>query len=341
MKRRGFTLIELLVVIAIIAILIALLLPAVQQAREAARRTQCKNNLKQMGLALHNYHDTYLMFPPGALASSVGGWGASWYMRILPYIDQAPVYTQLTFSGAHYGWAWNDATNSPSGVQNGLVLSQTSMAFAICPSSPLKPKRDSGGFIIPDAQYMGIMGATNGFGFTNPPSRIGTMAASCCDAQAQAGIITAGGLLLNHYPKAIHDASDGTSNTMLVGEASNWGRDAAGNPYQWNVIHGIIMGTPQLYGVEDCPGACFDRVFNLTTVRYPPNSPAYYDGTAANPWPGISDNYGINNPLSSPHTGGIHGLLADGTVRFFSNNINMLTLNRICTRDDNGAIGDF
>ena len=77
MRRRGFTLIELLVVIAIIAVLIALLLPAVQQAREAARRTQCKNNLKQMGLALHNYHDTYNGFPPGNVASSVGGWGAA------------------------------------------------------------------------------------------------------------------------------------------------------------------------------------------------------------------------------------------------------------------------
>ena len=84
MRRRGFTLIELLVVIAIIAVLIALLLPAVQQAREAARRTQCKNNLKQMGLAMHNYHDTFMGFPNGNIASSAGGWGMSWYMRILP-----------------------------------------------------------------------------------------------------------------------------------------------------------------------------------------------------------------------------------------------------------------
>src|SRR5450432_1678919 len=97
-KLSGFTLIELLVVIAIIAVLIALLLPAVQQAREAARRTQCKNNLKQMGLGLHNYHDTYNMFPPGALTA--GGdnlWGMSWYIRILPNIDQSVVFNQLTF----------------------------------------------------------------------------------------------------------------------------------------------------------------------------------------------------------------------------------------------------
>src|SRR5262245_17149207 len=106
-KRRGFTLIELLVVIAIIAVLIALLLPAVQQAREAARRTQCKNNLKQIGLAMHNYHDVYNTFPPGAVArfpvSNDGGGSStstepglwSWGFSILPYIDQSTTYNAL------------------------------------------------------------------------------------------------------------------------------------------------------------------------------------------------------------------------------------------------------
>src|SRR5581483_8700238 len=99
--KKGFTLIELLVVIAIIAILIALLLPAVQQAREAARRTQCKNNLKQLGLALHNYHDNFNTFPPGgvngtAATSNYQGWG--WSIMLLPQIDQAPLYNQINFS---------------------------------------------------------------------------------------------------------------------------------------------------------------------------------------------------------------------------------------------------
>ena len=95
---RGFTLIELLVVIAIIAILIALLLPAVQQAREAARRTQCRNNLKQMGIALHNYHDNFNIFPPGGLQASTDGGGASFLAMLLPFMDQGPAYNRMDFN---------------------------------------------------------------------------------------------------------------------------------------------------------------------------------------------------------------------------------------------------
>src|SRR5688572_16336833 len=101
-RKRGFTLIELLVVIAIIAILIALLLPAVQQAREAARRTQCKNHLKQFGLAIHNYHDTHRAFPRLTSGSQGTGFGTEWrgfsaHVMLLPYIDQAPLYNQIDF----------------------------------------------------------------------------------------------------------------------------------------------------------------------------------------------------------------------------------------------------
>jgi prepilin-type N-terminal cleavage/methylation domain-containing protein len=159
-KRRGFTLIELLVVIAIIAVLIALLLPAVQQAREAARRTQCKNNLKQFGLALHNYHDAFNMFPPahiydgfadtnvrsatngggndcqagGALASNGTYVRAPWTVQVLPYIDQAPLYNQ--FNMAMPFFCRFDHQNPPGSPNYPLQLRDSPPPYR-CPSSPV------------------------------------------------------------------------------------------------------------------------------------------------------------------------------------------------------------
>jgi prepilin-type N-terminal cleavage/methylation domain-containing protein len=110
LRRRGFTLIELLVVIAIIAVLIALLLPAVQQAREAARRSQCKNNMKQLGLAMHNYHDTLTVFPMGVLTDD----RPNWRVFLLPYLDQAPLYNTLQINAGGF------FAHSPAGPPLGL-----------------------------------------------------------------------------------------------------------------------------------------------------------------------------------------------------------------------------
>ena len=155
LRKRGFTLIELLVVIAIIAVLIALLLPAVQQAREAARRTQCKNNMKQFGLGLHNYHDVHNRFPlpavfnfgPG-VGSGVGGMETSnvWSLSILPFLDQAPVYNIYNFNLSAY---------EPSNA----AAVQAKLAAYICPSTPRSgkgitytlPKAAAGGLLTADA----------------------------------------------------------------------------------------------------------------------------------------------------------------------------------------------
>lgn len=187
-RRNGFTLIELLVVIAIIAVLIALLLPAVQQAREAARRTQCKNNLKQLGIALHSYHDTYRTLPPGAIQnfSTTGLNEATWVTMILPYIDQAPLYAMANFS----------STFGSPGV-NSLVMGQFLPAM-LCPSD-----NDVG--VALGGWARGNYAANSGIGAfistesPNPPGR------------------TSGPFTMNSKVK-LSDFLDGTSNTVLVAE---------------------------------------------------------------------------------------------------------------------------
>ena len=335
MRRRGFTLIELLVVIAIIAVLIALLLPAVQQARESARRTQCKNNLKQLGLALHNYHDTHNFFPPGNVATQANGWGPSWWIFILPYIDQAPVYSSLTFDGAHPGWS---CCGDAAGTANGAVMRRAKINAAICPSSPLEAMRDTGGGPTTITQYHGINGATDGPGFTNPPGQM-ALCCSCCGGQQGTGILSGGGMMGPMKPYKMSDASDGTTNVMIVGEASDFIYNAAGGTKNVavNGAHGILMGSPNLTHPARNPGMMFDRQFNTTTVRYSPNAPA--NNTSG--WPGVGDNYGINNPLSSAHTGGVHILLLDGSVRFLGDNTDMLTVRGLATRADGARIGEF
>ena len=340
MRRRGFTLIELLVVIAIIAVLIALLLPAVQQAREAARRSQCKNNLKQVGLAIANYTETTKgLYPPGNVASQAGGWGPSWWVFIMPYTDQAAVFKKLTFNGTHPGWAWS---GDAAGDNNATQMSQATFSYVICPSSPLAPKRNAGDVparhTMQNAHYFGIMGATDGNGFTNPASRMANCC-GCCGGQAGTGLVTAGGMFGPLESRTIASMRDGTSNIIVVGESSDFIRDTTGNKVvQSTGTHGILMGSPNRTRVEAAPGGMFERQFNLLTVRYAPNAPAINDNAA---WPGIHDNFGINLPLNSAHTGGIHGLMGDGTVRFINNTIDMLTYRRLMTRDDGATVTGF
>ncbi|MEZ6125170.1 MAG: DUF1559 domain-containing protein [Planctomycetaceae bacterium] len=198
-NRKAFTLIELLVVIAIIAILIALLLPAVQQAREAARRTQCKNNLKQLGLAMHNYHDVYQTFPPGfvntqkcAVAVSSDRWGTCTFL--LPYIDQAPLYNTLNPDGGCNMPAANAA------IGGGTPLQDPYPAF-ICPS-------DTGANV--NAYYKGYSKSNYVVS-----EQVGT-------ADSKVGI---------------RDITDGTSNTLLFAERA-LKREPAGKRYTGAIIWG-------------------------------------------------------------------------------------------------------
>ncbi|MCA9074562.1 MAG: DUF1559 domain-containing protein [Planctomycetaceae bacterium] len=210
-RRSGFTLIELLVVIAIIAILIALLLPAVQQAREAARRTQCRNNLKQIGLALHNYHDIHQMFPPGWIMTDGGipsahdgvsgvGWGA----MILPQMDQGNVWTQL------------DANVSIADAANDEFRDNALSIFR-CPSDPqpdsweIEEEGMPGNVLadLPIANYIGVFGTEELDGCENVAGVAPVLPSGQCVGD---------GTLYHNSSTRIRSITDGTSNTFIVGE---------------------------------------------------------------------------------------------------------------------------
>lgn len=202
--RSAFTLIELLVVIAIIAILIALLLPAVQQAREAARRSTCKNNLKQIGLALHNYHETHNVFPSGwigvdsGLPDVEGGNGFGWAAMLLPMLDQAPLYKQL------------DTSASVIATSNATART-TMLPMFRCPSDPSPESWDIGEegnptnilANLPSANYVG---------------NFGTDELDDCESVAPGSSCISNGTFYHNSSVRIRDIVDGTSNTYMTGE---------------------------------------------------------------------------------------------------------------------------
>lgn len=317
--RHAFTLIELLVVIAIIAILIALLLPAVQQAREAARRSTCKNHMKQMGLALHNYHDTYNTFPVGAIhGTPVNLPKGNWRIALLPYIDQAPAYNQLDFVIGDF--SGNRYTNND-------VLRTLRVPVYRCPSSthPMASTDDGNTLGGMKMDYVGISGATPALG-----------GATACGTSAVYGanLYCDNGLLAAFSNFRFRDVTDGSSNTMIIAEQSGLvaNKDIRasynGGWYGW---YGTMK--PSLLSGQTAFGG------GLTSVRFPINS--HWDTAFASLPDSVNDPYDSNTILNSFHTGGIHVLLADGAVRFISENLDFDTLTQLCMRNDGLVLGEF
>jgi prepilin-type N-terminal cleavage/methylation domain-containing protein len=291
--RRGFTLIELLVVIAIIAVLIGLLVPAVQKVREAAARTQCKNNLRQIGIALHNYHDTYHQFPPGvSYTNPYFYW--SWMARLLPYVEQDNLFKQAYawatqppgYPNTPYTWwPWGDFWANYATAKPNPALSVV-VPFYKCPSDwrPLTAVDGNGGspvMIVAFTSYEGVSGSPSG------------------DYQHPAPNAGSNGIFYHSSTTKIADITDGTSNTLMVGERPPsvdlyYGWWFAGAGWDGSGTGDVVLGAQE--------------TSYAAALGCPAKYVGYQYGT-------VGDNCDqVHN--WSLHTGGANWLLADASVHW-------------------------
>jgi prepilin-type N-terminal cleavage/methylation domain-containing protein/prepilin-type processing-associated H-X9-DG protein len=299
----GFTLVELLVVIAIIAVLIGLLLPAVQSAREAARRSACTNNVKQLGLALHLFHDGRNVFPPASfrrLVTGVDEWSTnmlSWMGRLLTHMEQQTIFDQLNFE-IEPGMGGTDATN-----YNRLARRIRIEPFR-CPSDPARFSRDT----------------------ANEPTNY-----TVCLGDAESHR-TFRNVMDNNSKQGMRDVLDGTSKTMCVAEIR------VGHPFN-EAVNSTAGACPA--GAVTTPSVRGNSWLDATTVRsfayntfLGPNSPA----TECN----LNSGGGFNNTARSYHPGGVNVLLVDGATRFVSDAVDVTTVwRRLGNRSDGEPVGDY
>ncbi len=317
-RRLGFTLIELLVVIAIIAVLIALLLPAVQQAREAARRSQCKNNLKQLGIALHNYHDTFSVFPPGGLYPR----RASFLVMLFPYMDQAAAYNQLNFSSS---FTANGGTITPAMT---AFLPQIRVPSLNCPSSEMTTyaAHPNDGLTVQRTNYVGISGSVY------DPNNTSVILA--VNTGMVYGWYVNNGVLAANSKTQMRDILDGSSNTLMVGEQGRPLVDNVTDNRGSGYCGGAWAGCYQA-GESTNPGVNANQFCGpLTNVAYAINNMAAGLQWAATP-------YQSSTPFSSRHVGGAQFLRGDGTVVFLSENINFATLMKLANMRDGAVLGEY
>jgi prepilin-type N-terminal cleavage/methylation domain-containing protein len=355
LRRDGFTLVELLVVIAIIGVLVALLLPAVQAAREAARRMQCSNHLKQIALGLQNYHDTYLSLPYGARAryvnnspaSNMGAVGPSFYVGLLPFCEQRNLFDRidgLEKTGQTFSSVSTDSTTV------GGVCGNAKIPWMICPSSPLPQlETPSGGLPLTVPSYVGIAGASNG---GQQPGGADFREDRTSPGPAS-GTLSQGGMLTINRALKMKDATDGTSNVIVVGESSDFFYDATQSRHR-------VDGSTSATSGQNVGGWWF-RGCNSQQETFPAmlGNPAVYNirtigfsNAAANNnngWPAVGFNgrgfnvtlpsngigtLGPNNPLLSAHPAGILAAFLDGHVATLTKNTDLWTAKRLATRDD-------
>ncbi len=318
MRRTAFTLVELLVVIAIIGVLVALLLPAVQAAREAARRSQCMNNLRQIGLALHTYHDTFRVFPPSYLTVPGGspnmgppdpdngdagpGWTA--LMLILPQIEQGNLYNSFDFNTP----AWSSKNTAPA---------QTFVKSYICPSANNYPKTypvvDDGGktlAVFSRGHYVANAGRLDVW--DEPAADLSRIA---------------DGPFYRNSRTRMADVTDGLSNTVFFGEQT-----PSHNNSTWvGIVPGSVTCPTAKFAFVDCDGAAPQinvhsgpGINEFPPIIHPPNS-----------------NFGYVDEMYSEHANGGNVLLGDGSVRFASKTMNGAIWAALATRAEGDAVGDW
>ena len=346
--RPGFTLVELLVVIAIISILMALLLPAVQNARESARRTQCKNNLKQIGLALHEYHGTFHAFPIGALWAPTPDnnpvdpevRGASFFAGILPWLEQGNLYRALQHEAAG-GVAGVSHPNNP----NGSVLDGVYLPMYVCPSSSLDEVAVGQPVNLMTGDYIGISGSAFRNGRTSPDTEV----VDAGGGPNAGSILAYSGILIENASVSMKDIADGSSNTMMVAEQSSVTvpvHQVVGGqsqivlqdfPTLRSSYFGSIWGGTTLHRPlrSGGPGPATHYVYNITTVRFGINMNGASTANTV-----ISG--GGHTPIMSEHVGGANAVFADGGVRFLKETMAFNVLMNLADgRDRNVVSGQY
>lgn len=315
--RKGFTLVELLVVIAIIGVLISLLLPAVQQAREAARRMQCQNNLKQIGLALHNYHDTYLSLAAGnqgtinAAGTKYNGWGWTWQASLLPFLEQRALYDSVQGATDGYG-----SESGSTGAGKPMIVLENDVQVFWCPSQE-DVRYGAQKYAVGDqpSNYNGNMGTRIGNGNDNC---VCTGVSTVAEMRTEAwGCMNGNGVFYVESKTRFADVKDGLSNTIFVSEVVDTGGDVMGHYSGGCDRHAMFSG-----GADGNPPTEMTEYLIAAEGNDPING-------------------GSEEAAGSWHAGGAQFLMGDGSVRFLSENMDMPTYQGLSTRSGREVLGDF
>lgn len=317
--RPGFTLVELLVVIAIIGILVGLLLPAVQAAREAARRMQCSNNVKQIALACHNYESAFKVFPAGGIVSYTPAARAAltdanfcttgsdrtqapWTVLILPFLEESPLYQRFDFGRTFTG------SSNIRGQAPNADLFPLRMGKYQCPSDP------NSGSTVNNGNYLGVQGGGPATGVGSAP----------CSTQTRQRVFFKTGIIYTNSRTRIADITDGTTNTFMIGESR-------------------YMPTPNMRNDGFHAGwASALKADNAFAVPLTFAAAVLQINAQRECRPGVADCFNfVSRLFGSQHTGGCHFGMADGSVQFVSQNIDINVYRQAAIRDDGLPIGSF